>query len=56
MGHNEEVTKKARGKTEGEEGANHLKCRMSIIEVTFVWDSKWEEREEAKIEKYKPLV
>jgi hypothetical protein len=51
-----EVVRKSRGKKEGEEGANHLKGRMWIIEVTFAWDSKWEIRAEEKVEKYRPLV
>jgi hypothetical protein len=29
---------------------------MWIIEVIYVWDSKWCEKEEAKKGKYKPLV
>ena len=46
----------AKGKKEGEEGANHLKGRRWLIEVTFVWGSKWEKRETAKIVKYELLV
>jgi hypothetical protein len=51
-----ETLRKANGKKEGEAGANHLIGRMWMIEVTFVWDSMWKEKEKAKTAKYESLA
>jgi hypothetical protein len=40
----------------GKAGVNRLRGRLVILEVTYAWDTKWEDSEKAKTKKYGPLV